>query len=247
MNTIKQISSYEKSFYNSKPCVSTKEEFDNMLAYLRPNIEMLRKHGILGKSFKLLDIGCGNGLFSLALKTIDPTLAVTGVDISENNVECAIENSSKFGADGSFIVSNIFECKEIGKYDVIFCHGFLHHVHKDIKVVVEIIHNLLEERGYFFSIEPNPYSLYQFLAFGIGLFINEYLPNKFTKGMFTVNERPISYKKIIYKEYFELVGYDIGNLDYATGFKKYFVIHHMLPKKFKGNSQILLLRKKAVT
>jgi len=58
---------------------------------------------------KVLEIGCGSGIASLACAKANPKTRVLGVDINSEAVKCARENAKRNGiANAEFIVSDFF-------------------------------------------------------------------------------------------------------------------------------------------
>lgn len=247
--SIIQDSKHEKMFFESQ--VTNQKSEDKIYniykreLLINKYVQVLKKHRLTEKNLRLLDIGCGLGLDSIILERNG--FIVTGIDISTKSIEHAKELNKIYGCTVKYEALNFFDINNydyFGRYDVIYCFGFLHHVTDDIYCTMEIIHSLLKENGYFLSIEPNPYSLLQFLAYKIAMLSNKYFPIEFIRRNFTTNEMPISYKKIVKGHNgFKLIDYSIMDFDYSNGLKKYFVVHTVLPKKIKGNTQVLLLQK----
>lgn len=68
---------------------------------------------------KILDLGCGSGVIGLTLKHFFPNSLVTLVDISEEALKVAEDNSKTLGLDVNFIKSDWFSNVPVDKYDVI--------------------------------------------------------------------------------------------------------------------------------
>lgn len=68
---------------------------------------------------KILDIGTGSGCIALVLKKIWPKAQVTGLDLSEQALECARENARETGLEINFIQGDVFNWKQNQKYDLI--------------------------------------------------------------------------------------------------------------------------------
>ena len=76
---------------------------------------------------KVLDIGCGEGFYSiyLAKKGFD----VTGIDISENAIKLAKQNSEKEGIKIKFIAMDINELEKLNEnFDFVLEWTLLHHI-----------------------------------------------------------------------------------------------------------------------
>lgn len=73
---------------------------------------------IFNKKVNILDIGTGSGCIAITLNKLVNSSKVVGVDISEEALEVAKENSKLNNANVEFIYSDIFSNID-GKYDVI--------------------------------------------------------------------------------------------------------------------------------
>lgn len=117
-----------------------------------------------GKVKKIVDLGCGFGYTTLALKQIFPNAEVYGTNI-ENTIQ--IKFAKQLGKENNFnIVSNIKEIK--GKTDLVFASEYFEHILEPIKDLHKIV-KYLEPRNFLIA-----------NAFGtraIGHFIN-YLYNE---------------------------------------------------------------------
>ncbi len=111
-------------------------------AYVLPKISEIRKHLVLDKGTRLLDVGCGNGFFTYHL---DPICDVRGVDFSTRMLalnpvrKTCLMDAARLGfADGSF--------------DVVLCHALLHHAGGIDGIVSEMRR---VSRKYVVVLEPN--------------------------------------------------------------------------------------------
>ncbi len=92
-------------------------------------IERIGKGNFKKKSF--LDIGCGSGIFSLAAKNLGAK--VVSFDFDEYSVECAKILKERFYKDdnnwiileGSVLDKSFI--KDLGKFDIVYSWGVLHH------------------------------------------------------------------------------------------------------------------------
>ena len=73
---------------------------------------------VKGESIKVLDIGTGSGCIALGIKKTHPAWDVTGIDISEEAIEVAKENSKRNNLDVRFLVQDIFKTTP-GSFDIV--------------------------------------------------------------------------------------------------------------------------------
>lgn len=126
-------------------------------AYVLPKLDFIEKVVPLAKS-SVLDIGCGNGVFTLYLK--DRCRSVTGVDFSSNMLA---ENPC-----GGLIQGDA-ACLPLPaeSFDATFEANVLHHVDSPRQVVTEMAR---VARRWVVLIEPNRYNPGMFVC---GLFMKE--------------------------------------------------------------------------
>jgi cyclopropane fatty-acyl-phospholipid synthase-like methyltransferase len=78
---------------------------------------------------RLLDIGCGGGLFLGLLAMRDPTLQGTGVDSSSDAIACANRMAQQLGSEKiSFLSAPNIDAWPKGQYDMVSMIDVLHHV-----------------------------------------------------------------------------------------------------------------------
>jgi 2-polyprenyl-3-methyl-5-hydroxy-6-metoxy-1,4-benzoquinol methylase len=134
---------------------------------------------ILDKESKILELGCGTGwlLFMLAEAGFKN---LTGTDFSKEQLDIAISRKQKSSELVKkrlrFLYTNN-EDVEKEKYDVIICHGFLHHLsEKEIFNVIDFAKKQLNSNGKLIVWEPIKYSegpskIDKPLNFLLGLFL----------------------------------------------------------------------------
>ena len=130
-------------------------------------INLIRDTGI-GPRGRVLEYGCGVGVFAEALKHAIPSLDVHGCDISDIGVQKAAARCP----DVRFHKIDSAELARLeGTFDVVYSHHVLEHVH-DVSDVMRRIHALLKPGGKALHIVPcgNPGSL-------------EYVINELTAGI----------------------------------------------------------------
>jgi len=86
----------------------------------------------LPREGRILDLGCGFGLFSLYFAIDAPTRKVTGVDLDADRIGAAEECAAKLGVDNvHYTTSNVLAWKGSGQFDAIFMLDLIHHLPKD--------------------------------------------------------------------------------------------------------------------
>lgn len=113
--------------------------------------EMLEIQHLNGKTF--LDVGCGSGLFSLAAKRLGAI--VFSFDCDPKSVACAqelkkryFENDNEWTIDlGSVLDSKYL--KDLGKFDIVYSCGVLHHTGNMYSALKNVILNV-EVKGKLF-------------------------------------------------------------------------------------------------
>ena len=130
------------------------------------------------KGKKVLDVGCGGGILSEALRELGAD--VTGIDASENTIGVAKSHSKLIGSNVNFLQKTIEEYVTENpneKFDVITCLEMLEHVPSPPDVI-KSCSNILKNNGdiFFSTINRNPRS-YLFAVIGA-----EYILNLLPKG-----------------------------------------------------------------
>jgi len=126
-------------------------------AYVLPKLDLIETIVPLATS-SVLDIGCGNGVFTLYLK--DRCGFVTGVDFSSNMLA---ENPCRGLIQGDVAQLPI----QAGSFDAAFAANVLHHVDSPRQVVLEMTR---VAKRWVVLIEPNRYNPGMFVC---GLFMKE--------------------------------------------------------------------------
>ncbi len=85
----------------------------------------------LPREGRILDLGCGFGLFSLYFAMDAPTRHLTGVDLDSERIEAARQCASQLGVENvRYSVSNALDWKVTGPFDAIFMLDLIHHLPK---------------------------------------------------------------------------------------------------------------------
>ena len=117
----------------------------------------LSQHVRVPKKGRVLDLCCGDGIWSKGFQTVNPALDLYGIDISSGGIAKARE---LVGDDGSHFVVGDVETSlpfEKGSFDLIFARGpglfNQHDMSRPACVrVIEMWHEYLSERGLFYNI-----------------------------------------------------------------------------------------------
>jgi SAM-dependent methyltransferase len=93
---------------------------------------------------KVLDAGCGIGLYSLEIAKRG--FKVTGIDFEQEKINTAKELSQSSGIKAKFICKNLVKIKLKEKFDIILCSEVLEHI-KNYQKVISNLTKLLEKDG----------------------------------------------------------------------------------------------------
>ncbi len=105
------------------------------------------------KPCKTLDIGCGEGFYSIYLAKRG--FEVVGIDLSEKAIEYAKKNANENGVNVKFIAMNVKNLNKLDeKFDFVFEWAFLHCITKpkEREEYIEKVSKLLNKGGKYFSI-----------------------------------------------------------------------------------------------
>lgn len=104
---------------------------------------------LLPESGRILDVGCGFGLFSAYFSLVAPGRRVIGVDPSAKRVEMARNVKRKLGlAHNEYLVGTVEGARPEGPFDGIFMLDVLHHVPRsEQRRLLEHLRGLLSPRG----------------------------------------------------------------------------------------------------
>ena len=101
---------YSISLKVDERCLIPRPETEYLVQIIKENVEPPKK---------VLDVGTGSGCIALMMKSIFPNSEVTGIDISEDAIELANENSKLNSLEVSFFQSNLLENVEESDHDLI--------------------------------------------------------------------------------------------------------------------------------
>lgn len=107
------------------------------------------------KPCKVLDIGCGEGYYSIYLAKNG--FNVTGIDLSENAIKLAKKNAEKEDVKIKFTSMDVNDLEKLNeKFDFILEWAILHHIsHEKRKKYLENLNKLLSKRGKYLSVSFN--------------------------------------------------------------------------------------------
>lgn len=111
-------------------------------------------HQVLGpiKGKRIIDIGCGDGIFTQELLTLDPDF-IMGIDPNDAAIKIAKKNMSHI-KNIEFQVMDVYSLPIIRNYDIAIMRGVLHHLYQ-VEKAIEIICNIADE---VIVVEPNGYN-----------------------------------------------------------------------------------------
>jgi len=109
-------------------------------------------------SCKILDVGCGEGYYSIYLASLG--FKVTGIDISQRAINYSRKNAKNDRIKCKFIRMDIFNINQLkDKFDIIFEWGLLHFIpHNKRKGYFKELNKLLKSNGRYLSVSFNEHS-----------------------------------------------------------------------------------------
>jgi 2-polyprenyl-3-methyl-5-hydroxy-6-metoxy-1,4-benzoquinol methylase len=97
---------------------------------------------------RILDVGCGFGLWSAYFGQMQPQRRILGVDLSERRVEMARRVVKHVGVGAEFTAGDIREARVEGPFDGAYVLDVLHHIPRDDqRAVLEKLRDLLAPGG----------------------------------------------------------------------------------------------------
>lgn len=111
---------------------------------LQPSVDLVNRIGE-GKFQRIIDIGCGSGMSTLALREKFKDAEITGVDLSED----MLKKARDLTADVEWIRRDCSRpLDDLGKFDLVFSNAFLQWLHNQ-EEFVRNAKELLKENGTF--------------------------------------------------------------------------------------------------
>jgi SAM-dependent methyltransferase len=124
---------------------------------LKKVTDWLKANVQIPKTGRVLDLCCGDGIWSRGLKELNPALQLYGIDISAGGIERAGELAG--ASPGHFVVGDVESSLPFDKssFDLIFARGpGLYNQHDMSRpacvAVIEMWHEFLQPNGQFYSI-----------------------------------------------------------------------------------------------
>ncbi|MBN2808268.1 MAG: class I SAM-dependent methyltransferase [Deltaproteobacteria bacterium] len=134
--------SQETFWHNRNPAGRRPPEHPVVAAYAGNRIAAMRRHVPISRETSLLELGCGNGFFTLPLSRL---CRVSGIDFSESMLALNPH------ADTRRMDARKLDFPD-NSFDVVFCHALLHHVPEFDQVIREMRR---VSRRYVVILEPN--------------------------------------------------------------------------------------------
>lgn len=106
----------------------------------------------LPKNGRVLDIGCGEGLYALSVKILRPNISVTVIDGNQDKLDIARKISKPYNS----ILDNFENIKLKEKFDFVITNDFMHHInYEQHNFFIKKIESLLNINGKFFFKDVN--------------------------------------------------------------------------------------------
>ncbi len=104
---------------------------------------------LLPESGRILDIGCGFGLFAAYFGQTQPARRIVGVDPDERRIKMARATVDALGLDGhTFIAGDARNAEVEGPFDGAYILDVMHHLPKEDQLpLLQRLHGLLAPRG----------------------------------------------------------------------------------------------------
>ena len=144
-HTKNNISIFSRDVTKDGSYAYTTDRLSSLMANKRISEAFQAIYPLSGK--RLLDLGCGDGTYSLELIR-NGAVFVFGIDPAESAVASATEKAARSGLEGKtkFQVGNIYDLKLEQRFDCIILRGVLHHLpdaQRALQCVVPYANNVL--------------------------------------------------------------------------------------------------------
>lgn len=103
----------------------------------------------LPQSGRVLDIGCGFGLFSLYFATLLPKVTIHGIDLSPSRIEMATRAAKKLGIENvRYEVADVRNLDVTGEYGGAYMLDVIHHIPPgEVQPLLEKLRTLISHDG----------------------------------------------------------------------------------------------------
>jgi predicted nicotinamide N-methyase len=119
---------------------------------LQKTIEILRGHQEFMNARRLLDLGGGHALYSIAFAQLNPSLDVRVLDLPPVVEAVTRQNISAYQADRVTAAPGDFTQDDLGEgYDVVFASDVLYRPRESLGSILDRIHSSLNDNGLFIS------------------------------------------------------------------------------------------------
>jgi len=149
-----------KKEYVEKYCGVTPKDFEKLEDRYKKVLKIFSKY----RFERILDVGCGDGNFSVLLKEASKAKEVYGIEISEKGVECAIRNGVK--AFRLNIDTDDFPFDE-NWFDAVFAGEVIEHLF-DPDHFLDEVYRTLKPEGNFVLSTPNLAAIHNRIALLFG-------------------------------------------------------------------------------
>lgn len=147
----------ERDYYGQSQADKTALAYDHVTKYFT---------GSVGEDFfrdkKVLDLGCGEGVYSAWIADNGGAESVLGLDLTDHRIRWDYEKNLP---NLRFVPGDIFNPNLDGrKFDIVFMNLVLHHLRFNLEGAAKSIASCLKQNGTFLAFEPNVYSPLAILA-----------------------------------------------------------------------------------
>lgn len=141
----------ELEYYAGSVCDRTALPYDHLTPYFK---------GAGGTNFfvgkKVLDLGCGEGIYSAWIADVGKAQSVVGVELTNHRIRTGYALQTR---NLQFLCGDLFKVPvQHYSFDVVFMNLVLHHVRFGLSEVINSIRSCLRPGGSFLAFEPNVYS-----------------------------------------------------------------------------------------
>ena len=192
---------FSSDWWNVKGAFKPLHSFNLLrVKYLIDSLDLPNKDSL--KGIRILDIGCGGGIFCEPLARLNAT--VYGIDSNESSILAARKHAKKNNLKITYKQTDIEEFKSSEKFDVITCMEVLEHV-EDVQAVLKKIKLNLKKNGLFIGSTINK----TFFSYIFAILFAENILKIVPKNTHEWKKfiKPNNLKKILIYEDFKLIDF----------------------------------------